>query len=138
VDRVVIPFSDQVRRLMTIPGVGKRTAEVVIAEIGADMGQFPTAAHLASWTGLCPGHHESAGKSKSGRARKGRDFPVRGHIDGNALWEGGHDRRQNVRRAGPRPAPGVGRRRRKPAVASALASQAVAAAAVCWWRERTW
>jgi transposase len=56
---------------MTIPGVGKRTAEVVIAEIGADMGQFPTAAHLASWAGLCPGNHESAGKSSSGRARKG-------------------------------------------------------------------
>ncbi len=71
VDRVVVPFSDQVRRLMTIPGVGKRTAEVVIAEIGADMGQFPTAAHLASWAGLCPGNHESAGKSSSGRARKG-------------------------------------------------------------------
>ena len=43
VDRVVAPFADQVRRLMTIPGVGKRTAEVVIAEIGVDMGQFPTA-----------------------------------------------------------------------------------------------
>ena len=71
VDRVVAPFSDQVRRLMTIPGVGKRTAEVVIAEIGTDMRQFPTAAHLASWAGLCPGNHESAGKSKTGRARKG-------------------------------------------------------------------
>jgi transposase len=71
VDRVVSPFSDQVRRLMTIPGVGQRTAEVVIAEIGTDMGQFPTAAHLASWAGLCPGNHESAGKSKTGRARKG-------------------------------------------------------------------
>jgi transposase len=71
VDRVVAPFADQVRRLMTIPGVGQRTAEVVIAETGVDMGQFPTAAHLASWTGLCPGNHESAGKHKSGRARKG-------------------------------------------------------------------
>jgi len=70
-DRVVAPFADQVRRLMTIPGVGKRTAEVVIAEIGVDMRQFPTAAHLASWAGLCPGNHESAGKSKTGRARKG-------------------------------------------------------------------
>ena len=71
VDMVIAPFDDQVRRLMTIPGVGKRTAEVVIAEIGVDMTRFPTAAHLASWAGLCPGNHESAGKHKSGRARKG-------------------------------------------------------------------
>jgi transposase len=71
VDKVIVPFVDQVRRLMTIPGVGKRTAEVVIAEIGVDMSRFPTAGHLASWAGLCPGNHESAGKHKSGRARKG-------------------------------------------------------------------
>ena len=71
VERVIAPFDDQLRRLMTIPGVGRRTAEVVIAEIGVDMGRFPTAGHLASWAGLCPGHHEFAGKSRSGRARKG-------------------------------------------------------------------
>ena len=71
VDRVIAPFADQVRRLVTIPGVGKRTAEVVVAEIGVDMSRFPTAAHLASWTGLCPGNHESAGKRRSGRARRG-------------------------------------------------------------------
>ena len=71
VDRVIAPFAEQARRLMTIPGVGKRTAEVVIAEIGVDMTRFPSAAHLASWAGLCPGNHESAGKRRSGRARKG-------------------------------------------------------------------
>ena len=71
VDRVIAPFPDQLRRLTTIPGVGKRTAEVVIAEIGVDMSRFPSSGHLASWAGLCPGQHESAGKSKSGRARKG-------------------------------------------------------------------
>ena len=71
VDRVIAPFADQVRRLMTIPGVGKRTAEVVIAEMGVDMTRFPSAAHLASWAGLCPGNHESAGKRRGGRARKG-------------------------------------------------------------------
>jgi transposase len=71
VERVIDPFADQLRRLMTIPGVGLRTAEVVIAEIGVDMSRFPTSGHLASWAGLCPGQHESAGKSKSGRARKG-------------------------------------------------------------------
>jgi transposase len=71
VDRVIAPFADQVRRLMTIPGVGKRTAEVVVAEMGVDMTRFATAAHLASWAGLCPGNDESAGKRRSGRARKG-------------------------------------------------------------------
>ena len=68
---VMAPFADEVRRLETIPGVGRRTVEVVIAEIGVDMTRFPTSGQLASWAGLCPGHHESAGKQKSGRARKG-------------------------------------------------------------------
>jgi len=71
VDRVILPFSEQHRRLTTIPGVGKRTAEVIIAEIGVDMSRFPTASHLASWAGICPGNHESAGKRRSGKARKG-------------------------------------------------------------------
>jgi transposase len=69
--RLTIPFAEQIRSLSTIPGVGPRTAEVVIAEIGVDMSRFPTAAHLASWAGLCPGNHESAGKRRSGKARKG-------------------------------------------------------------------
>lgn len=71
IEEVVAPFADQLRRLQTIPGVGQRTAEVIIAEMGVDMTRFPTASHLASWVGLCPGQHESAGKSRSGRARKG-------------------------------------------------------------------
>ncbi len=71
VDRVIAPFSDALVRLQTIPGVGQRTAEVVVAECGIDMSRFPTAAHLASWAGLCPGNDESAGKRRSGRARKG-------------------------------------------------------------------
>ena len=71
VQRELDPFAEQVALLCTIPGIGQRVAEVVIAEIGIDMGRFPTAKHLASWAGLCPGHHESAGKRRSGRARKG-------------------------------------------------------------------
>ena len=58
-------------RLLTLPGVGRRTAEVLLAEIGTDMTRFRTAGHLASWAGLCPGNHESAGKRRSGRTRKG-------------------------------------------------------------------
>ncbi len=65
---------DAIGRLMTIPGVGRRTAEVLLAEIGTDMDQFPTAQHLASWVGLCPGNNESAGKQKSGRTRKGNPW----------------------------------------------------------------
>jgi transposase len=57
-------------RLDTIPGVGRRAAEVIIAETGADMTRFPTAAHLSSWAGMCPGNNESAGKHGSTRTRK--------------------------------------------------------------------
>jgi transposase len=65
------PFAYQRDRLITIPGVATRTAEVIIAEIGVDMSRFPTAAHLASWAGLCPGNNQSAGKRGSGRTRPG-------------------------------------------------------------------
>jgi transposase len=58
-------------RLDAIPGVGRRTAEVLVAERGTDMSRFPTAAHAASWAGLCPGNHESAGNRLSGRTRHG-------------------------------------------------------------------
>jgi transposase len=68
------PDEDAIARLVTIPGVGRRTAEVLVAEIGTDMRQFPTARHLASWAGLCPGNNESAGKRKSGRTRKGNPW----------------------------------------------------------------
>jgi transposase len=57
--------------LCTIPGVGERTAQNVIAEIGLDMSVFPTAQHLASWAGQCPGNDQSAGKRRSGKTRKG-------------------------------------------------------------------
>ncbi len=65
------PFEAALEQLDTIPGVGQWTAEVIVAEIGTDMSQFPSAAHLASWAGMCPGNQESAGKRKSGKTRKG-------------------------------------------------------------------
>jgi transposase len=65
------PFSTEVELLRTIPGVDRRSAEVIIAESGADMSRFPSAGHLASWTGLYPGNNESAGKCTSERTRKG-------------------------------------------------------------------
>jgi transposase len=57
--------------LDTIPGVGQRAAEILLAEIGSDMSRFPSAKHLASWAGMCPGNHESGGKRLSGKTRKG-------------------------------------------------------------------
>jgi transposase len=65
------PFQEAVTQLDTIPGVGRETAERIIAEIGLDMSRFPTAHHLAAWAGLAPGNDESAGKRRSGKTRKG-------------------------------------------------------------------
>jgi transposase len=65
------PFQSEVARLCTIPGVDRVTAWGLLAEIGLNMSQFSDAQHLASWAGLCPGSHESAGKRKSGKIRKG-------------------------------------------------------------------
>jgi len=62
---------EAVELLQTIPGVGQQVAEVVVSEIGVEMSRFPSDKHLASWAGMCPGSHESAGKQKSGRRRKG-------------------------------------------------------------------
>lgn len=65
------PLSVQVELLCSIPGVDRRSAEVILAEIGPDMSVFPTPGHLASWAGMCPGQRESAGKRGSGKTRKG-------------------------------------------------------------------
>jgi transposase len=71
IDAAMASFAGQRDRLTTIPGVARITAEVIIAEVGVDMSRFPTAAHLASWTGLCPGNNESAGKHRTGRTTRG-------------------------------------------------------------------
>jgi transposase len=68
------PFEEAVERLDQIPGIGQRTAQEVLAEIGTDMTPFPTAAHLASWAKLCPGNNQSAGKRKNGRTGKGNPW----------------------------------------------------------------
>lgn len=65
------PFDEAVRALDAIPGINRRSAQGILAEIGVDMTRFPTAAHLSSWAGLCPGNNESAGKRRSGRCRDG-------------------------------------------------------------------
>jgi len=65
------PFEPEIGWLDTIPGVNRRTAEVLWAETGGDMSRFASARHLASWAGMCPGNNESAGKRRTGRTRKG-------------------------------------------------------------------
>ena len=65
------PFAPAVETWVSLPGIDRITAWTMVAEMGADMAQFPNAAHAASWAGLCPGQQESAGKRKSGRTRRG-------------------------------------------------------------------
>jgi transposase len=67
----LLPFEQELARLDAIPGVGRQTAEVFAAEVGFDLSHWPTAGHLASWAGMCPGNNESAGKRKGGKTRKG-------------------------------------------------------------------
>jgi transposase len=71
IEEKTLPFAAELERLDTIPGVGRRSAEQILAEIGADMSRFPSARQLASWAAICPGSNESAGKRRTGRTRRG-------------------------------------------------------------------
>jgi transposase len=83
------PFvQEAVELLDSIPGVGERTAQTIIAEIGVDMSRFPSAKHLASWAGVCPGNNESAGKRKSGQTTKGSKFLRTALVE--AAWAATH------------------------------------------------
>ncbi len=74
VEAKTAPFARQIAHLVTMPGIAEVAARVVIAEIGVDMSVFPTAGHLASWAGLCPGNNESAGKHRSGHTTHGNPW----------------------------------------------------------------
>jgi transposase len=74
IQKCMIPFRKEETLIQTIPGISKITASAIIAEIGVNMSQFPSDAHLASWAGICPGNNESAGVKKSGKIRKGNSF----------------------------------------------------------------
>lgn len=84
VDRLMAPFVDARDRFDTIPGIGKRNAEIIVAEIGIDMTQFATPAHLVSWAALCPGNNESAGKHKSTKTRSGNPWLTSALVE--AAW----------------------------------------------------
>ena len=94
VDELMAEHSVARDRLDTIPGVGKRAAETIIAEIGADMSVFPTAGHLASWARMCPGNNITGGKRKSGTTGGGnrwlREYSWNAHgqlpANGIAIW----------------------------------------------------
>ena len=88
IEEKMAPFAQAQERLETIPGVSQRVAETVVAEIGVDMKQFPSAGHLASWAGMCSGNHESAGKRRSGRITKGDRWLKR--ILVQAAWAASH------------------------------------------------
>jgi transposase len=71
IQRYLTPYEEAIELLVSIPGVAVETAACILGEIGVDMSCFPTAAHLASWAGVCPGKRESAGKRLSGQTTKG-------------------------------------------------------------------
>jgi transposase len=71
IEEQLAPFAPAIELLCTSPGIQQRTAENIVAEIGVDMSVFPTAGHVASWAGQCPGNDQSAGKRRSGWTRKG-------------------------------------------------------------------
>lgn len=71
IDEQMAPFDWAVELMVEVPGIDRRVAQSLVAEMGVDMSQFPTDKHLASWAGMCPGNNESGGKRKSGRTTKG-------------------------------------------------------------------
>jgi transposase len=121
-DRIVdlsAPWHDVIGRLQTIPGVGQRSAEIIVAETGADTTRFPTSGHLASWAGLCPGHNESGGKRRSGRTNPGDTWLAQALIE--SAWGAARTRDSYLRAkfwqiAGPR---ADTKRKKKAAVAVA-------------------
>jgi hypothetical protein len=109
IERRLAPFQEPIRRLVTIPGIERKTAWTIVAELGVDRNVFTDAKHLASWTGLCPGNRESGGKRMSGRTRKANRYVKSGLCQ--AAWAASHTkntylsafyRRLQVRKGAPK------------------------------------
>lgn len=88
IEQMTRPQQPVLERLDAIPGIDRRVAEVLLAEIGADMTPFPSDAHLASWAGICPGNNESAGKKRSGKTTKGSRWLRQALVQ--AAWAASH------------------------------------------------
>ena len=109
IERRVVPYEAAILQLITIPGIDRKTAWTILAEIGVEMSVFGDARHLASWAGLCPGNRESGGKRMSGRTRKANRYVKRAMCQ--AAWAASHTkqtylsafyRRMCVRRGAPK------------------------------------
>jgi transposase len=91
IERRVAVYEDAIQRLVTIPGIDRKTAWTIVAEVGADLSAFADARHLASWAGLCPGNRESGGKRFSGRVRKANRYLKR--VMCQAAWAASHTKK---------------------------------------------
>jgi len=109
IERRVGECEEAIARLRTIPGIDRKTAWTIIAEMGVDLSAFPTAKHLVSWAGLCPGNRESGGKRMSGRVRKANRYVKRAMCQ--AAWAASHTkntylaafyRRMSIRKGAPK------------------------------------
>jgi transposase len=119
VEEVMSPLErESLKRLDEVPGIDARSGQIVIAEIGTDMGRFPTPRHLASWAGVCPGNHESAGRRKGGRTRKANPW-LKGALT-QAAWGASRTRRSYYGAQHRRLASRRGARRATVAVAHSL------------------
>jgi len=74
IDQALAPLAEPAGRLREVPGVGPQAAEVIVAEVGVDMAVFPTAGHLSSWAGLCPGNNQSGGRRRPEKTTKGSQW----------------------------------------------------------------
>jgi transposase len=109
IERRVAVYAEPIRRLVTIPGIDRKTVWTIVAEVGIDMRVYGDAKHLASWAGLCPGNRESAGKRMSGRTRKANRYIKRAMCQ--AAWAASHTkktylaafyRRMSIRKGAPK------------------------------------